>query len=213
MNGTEFHKPALKRLRHWILCLGLLTGGIGLPWTVAASPTDKEQLENGVFLVASRDLTGSIFEKSVVFVTDYNDRGAIGLIINRPTDIPLARLLPDIHKPAPDTDKLHIGGPVVPQAVFLLIRTDRDHASRNRVIGNISFAAGIDALIHMLANAKASEAVRAYSGYAGWAPGQLEAEVTRGDWLVVHDDPAIIFDADPLEIWGELIKKWSGRWL
>ena len=187
--------------------------GTLLPGVTGGSPTDASQLEKGVFLVASRDLAGSLFEKSVVFITDYDANGAVGLIINRPTDIPLTRLLPDVHEPAHNIDKLYIGGPVVPRGLFLLMRTDRSHASQSRIIADVSFAVGVEALIHMLNNAGPTDAVRAYSGYTGWQPGQLEAEISRGDWLVVHDDTALIFEADPRRIWVELMKKWSGRWL
>ena len=215
MAGTPVNSRILQRQRRWISRLGAVSCWfvVLLPGATAGSPTDASQLEKGVFLVAGRDLAGSLFEKTVIFITDYDANGAVGLIINRPTDIPLTRLLPDVHKPAQNTDKLYIGGPVVPRGLFLLMRTDRSHAAQNRVIADVSFAVGIDALIHMLKNAGPTDVVRAYSGYAGWQPGQLEAEISHGDWLVVHDDTALIFDADPRRIWVDLMKKWSGHWL
>ena len=189
----------------------LLEVFVGTPAT--ASPTDATQLEKGVFLVASGQLTGSIFSRSVIFITEYNSQGATGLIITRPTNIPLSRVIPRIENIEGKTANLFIGGPVVPGAVFSLIRTARSHATQNHVVENVSFSAGADSLIHMVNNAGPGDTIRAYTGYSGWAPGQLEGEVARGDWLVVHSGLAIILDDDPHQIWRNLMKKWSGQWI
>lgn len=192
----------------------LLCSACILPGSPASgSQTDVRQLKKGAFLVATRQLERSVFARTVIFITDYDTSGASGLIINRPTNLRLARLLPELEDIADDSAVLHFGGPVIPRAVFSLIRTPREHAAEHHVIADISLAAGKNALIHMVSKANPDDAVRAYSGYSGWAPGQLESEVAHGDWLVIDADTAIIFDAQPRNLWAELIKRWSGQWL
>ncbi|KAF0191874.1 MAG: hypothetical protein FD165_1597 [Gammaproteobacteria bacterium] len=203
-------RPYLARM----ICfaVGMFFAGV-IPYEpVSADPTDARQLKKGVFLVATQQLTGSMFERTVVVMTDYDDGGAIGLIINRPTTFELGRRLPELASVADNAAMLHFGGPVVPQAVFLLTRTPREHGTEHRIIADVSLAAGRTALIHILSNASPDDSVRAYSGYSAWVPGQLEVEISRGDWLAIQADTAIIFAAAPRKLWVDLIKRWSGQW-
>ena len=171
------------------------------------------KVKKGVFLVATENLAQSSFKETVIFMTHFSALGATGIAINRPADITLTDAFPEIQafKDYPDT--LFLGGPVHSEAVFVLMQTDRPHAGMRHIIENIYFAAGINAISHGLPKSVKGEFARAYAGYAGWASGQLENEIDRGDWLVVETDAHIVFEQDPTLIWGRLHRSWSGNWI
>lgn len=182
----------------------LLWLGLCLPLAADDTPAANE----GRFLVATAQLDGTSFQEAVILITHYSERGATGLTINRPTDIPLQDAFPHNDHLQQRTDPLYLGGPVSSNAIFVLLRTDRPQATMHRIAKNIYFATAQHAFSELRA-----EQSRIYAGYAGWMPGQLQAEISRGDWLIINIDPDIIFEKDTTTIWPRLNKSWSGRWL
>lgn len=186
-----------------ILCI---TGFFATSSNVLAESSPHQG--KGIFLIATEQLNGSSFQEAVILLTHHSHQGATGLTINRPTDIPLNEALPDIRQLAQHTDPLYLGGPVSTNAIFVLIRTDRPHESMHLIADNIYFATGRNAFSRPL-----DGKIRTYAGYAGWAAGQLQSEIDRGDWLIVHTDPKIIFEDEPSKLWQQLIRRWSGDWI
>ncbi|MBL1277415.1 MAG: YqgE/AlgH family protein [Ectothiorhodospiraceae bacterium] len=166
-------------------------------------PTDQ-----GLFLVATDQLEGTGFQETVILITHYSKRGATGLTINRPTTIPLQQAFPRIQQLNQRTDPLYLGGPVSTNAIFVLMSTDHPRKNMHLIANNIYFSTANNAFKQPLAAQS-----RTYAGYTGWAPGQLQAEINRGDWLLVHTQPDIIFEEDPGVLWQRLIKRWSGDWI
>ena len=167
----------------------------------------------GALLVATTNLDQSSFRQTVILLTHYSERGATGIAINRSAKISLKEAFPN-HKEFNDvTENLFLGGPVRTDAVFVLMQTQRPHAGMRKIANNIYFTVGIDAISHGLDNMDTDEYARAYMGYTGWAPGQLSAEIARGDWLVVKSDPSIIFQNDHEKMWQKLYQSWSGHWI
>ncbi|KPJ94444.1 MAG: hypothetical protein AMJ55_06395, partial [Gammaproteobacteria bacterium SG8_15] len=107
--------------------------------------------------------------------------GASGIAINRPANIPLNEAFPTIKELKDVNQSLYLGGPVKTNGIFVLMKTKRPHAGMKQIIDNIYFTVGLDAVIHSLPKAIEGEVTRAYAGYAGWSPGQLQAEIKRGD--------------------------------
>jgi len=167
----------------------------------------------GSFLVATDKLEHSSFRQTVIFLTHYSNRGATGIAINRSAKIPLDEAFPQQKKLHGIKDLLFLGGPVRTDAVFVLMQTSRPHAGMHNITDNIYFTVGIEAISHGIPNIAEGEYTRAYMGYAGWAPGQLQAEIDRGDWLVIDAESSIIFEMDHQEIWQKLYRSWSGRWI
>ena len=180
-------------------------------YTFAASP----QLEpkKGRFLVATSNLAQTSFKETVIFVTHYSSRGATGIAINRPANIPMKEAFPSVKELENINDTIFLGGPVKTDGIFVLMKTKRPHAGMREVVDNIYFTVGINAVIHGVPKSVEGEATRAYAGYSGWAPGQLQAEIERGDWIIVEADPGIIFDENPDNVWKQLTKLWSGNWI
>jgi putative transcriptional regulator len=177
-----------------------------------AAPPQLEP-KKGRFLVATDKLAHSSFKETVIFVTHYSSRGATGIAINRPANIPMNEAFPSVKELKNIDDTIFLGGPVKTDGIFVLMKTKRPHAGMREVVDNIYFTVGIDAVIHGVPKSVEGESTRAYAGYSGWAPGQLQAEIERGDWIIVEADPGIIFDEKTDTIWKHLTKIWSGNWI
>ncbi len=166
----------------------------------------------GKFLVADRNLLDRNFSKTVILLTDYHQNGATGLIINRPTELKLSKAFPEMEKLRHRTDILYFGGPVAKGHMHLLIRSEDQPEGSRRVFDKIFVSSSHAVLQKMIDNAAGGATFRVYAGYAGWSPGQLDRELSRGDWHVLQADAKTIFDKPSSEIWPELIIRSSGKW-
>lgn len=194
----------------WIMVLASLS----LPAAAADAPNQlSHSADKGIFLVATDQLAHSSFKETVILITHHSERGATGLAINRPSEFHLNEIFPEEEKIRRYKDEVYLGGPVRANSVFVLMRTKRPHANMYKIAKDLYFSAGVTALAHGLENLSGEEHARAYVGYSGWAPGQLEYEIHRGDWIVVHADPDIVFDQDYRTLWKKLRKSWSGQWI
>jgi len=202
-------KSTIRPIRNTFFMLALMA--VCLPTVVSAPSPGSLAPNKGLFLLSNNDLTGEIFGRTVIFLTHHDDKGSIGLIVNRETKIRVAELLPESHLPEL-RQYVYFGGPVFGNQVFTLLRTERPHTLKRRVIGNIFLATGTNALRHIIAQVNSRETYRVFLGYAGWAPGQLEYEIARGDWIVTDIDPDLVFDPHPEQLWRRLMKSWAGHW-
>jgi putative transcriptional regulator len=187
------------------------TGQYAVPSSEHAAPIAA--LAKGRFLVASRSLGDANFAQTVILLVDYHSRGSTGLIINQPTEVRLAKVLPDMAGLQQRPDTVFLGGPVERNRMTLLIRSSRALTDAQQVLADIHVSSSRALLERLVDKPNAGEAFRVYAGYAGWAPGQLEQEVSRGDWHVLPADVETVFDKAPADIWPELIRKSSIRWL
>ncbi len=164
----------------------------------------NQPLSQGVFLVATHDLGGSYFSNSVVLLAKYSHKGALGVIINRPSGISLSEVLPDFKGLKKDLGTLFIGGPVARFSPVLLLRTDRETKNAHRIFDNTSYSTDIRSIMDFIINKNSKDRMRVYAGHAGWYAGQLESEVARGSWIVIKADQYTIFDKGPETIWDDL---------
>lgn len=162
-------------------------------------------LGKGKFLVASRHLRDPNFLEAVILLIKYDRTGAMGFVINRPTKVRLSMMLPEIEGLQQRTDTVYIGGPVARNQMLLLIRSGSQPKGSHRVFEDIYVSSSRTVLQRMIDNADAGERFRVYAGYAGWVPGQLDQEVSKGSWHVLQADAETIFDKAPSKIWPELI--------
>lgn len=183
--------------------------------TINAADLKKtdHSIKKGIFLVATEKLAQSSFKETVILITHFSAKGATGLAVNRPSEFQINEIFPEEEKLRRNREEVYLGGPVRTNNVFVLMRTKRPHANMYKIANDLYFTAGLSALTHGLENIGKDEHARAYVGYSGWAPGQLEREIHRGDWLVVHADTNIIFEQDHHAMWKKLLKSWSGQWI
>ncbi len=184
-----------------------------------AAPT--ADLAAGRLLVASRDLVDPNFRETVVLLLRHGPEGALGLIVNRPTELPLADLLPGLEGIEGRGDAVWEGGPVLRTAFLFLVRRAggvRPPPELERVLGETSFGTREEDLGQLLAVGVAEKDLRVYAGHAGWAPGQLEGEIFTGGWSVVPATEELVFSPDPGRLWLDLqlagedrVAEWSRR--
>ena len=157
------------------------------------------------FLIAMPSLQDPVFGGSVVFVCEHNQRGAMGMVINRPTDMTVAGLfdridlklenIPDSHPIGKNL--VMFGGPVQDDRGFVLHVPVGNYTSSLQVTDDIAFTTSRDVL-EAIAAGDGPERVLMSVGYAGWGAGQLEKEILSNSWLTVQADPDVMF-ALPLE--------------
>lgn len=159
----------------------------------------------GQLLVADEKLEDPNFAQAVILIVDSGpDEGTVGVIINRRSDVPLSKIFPRIKSAT--NDPVYMGGPVEIGSGQALLRADSESEGRHLV--DDVYVSGSKELIESSVAAKASTAkFRLYLGYAGWAPGQLEAEIAAGAWLVRAGSANIVFDANPDSLWTRLIRE------
>jgi len=205
----------LTRLLLTMLCLPTISLA-GFNTIPAAARPGKSQSTTapakGRFLVASRNLRDPNFAETVVLLLDYGPRGSMGIVINRPTEVLLATALPHLAELRGRDDRLFVGGPVSFNAMFLLVRARKKPPSSEQIFADVYASGRLSTLRQALRQKGKTNRVRAFAGYAGWGPGQLEQEIARGDWHVTEADAATIFDVPARDIWPKLIERFSGQW-
>ncbi|HEA65671.1 MAG TPA: YqgE/AlgH family protein [Desulfobacterales bacterium] len=174
--------------------------------------SSEPKLSKGKFLVASRDMKDTRFSRSVILLISYDSKGAMGLIINRPSKVKLAKVLPEINGIRP-SDTMYFGGPVEGHRLQILIRSGINPRGSYHIFGDIYVSADRKVLQRMINRKVSGEEFHAYVGYAGWAPGQLEREVLKGGWHIFPADAEAVFSKKPSNIWQEFIRKTSLLWV
>ncbi|MHC4103967.1 MAG: YqgE/AlgH family protein [Planctomycetota bacterium] len=183
------------------------------PFSSPDSLISQSTLAKGKFLVAGRQLYDPNFSETVILLTSYDWHGAMGLVINRPSDIKLSKMLPDIKGIRRYNDSIYIGGPVERDQLVMIIRSDSQYADTLKVSDDIYVSMSRKVLQQLVKNAETGEKFRVYAGYSGWASGQLEHEVDRGDWHIIDADAETVFDKDSTLIWQKLINRSSAQWV
>ncbi len=175
-------------------------------WPVAGYPQGiSAKYSQGKFLVAERSLTDPNFAETVVLMLAHNRDGAMGLVINRPTAVMPSEVLPDLKMLEKYDGNLYLGGPVALNGLVLLIRSDESLEDAANVFGSVHVSASLELLNEMINKTKGETAVRLYVGHSGWGPGQLDAELKRGDWAVVPADEDFVFSVEPEDVWQQVI--------
>lgn len=169
-----------------------------------ASQADSFTPEKGVFLVASERIADLRFRDRVVLLIQHNAQGSAGLVVNRASRLPLVSVLPQGSKLAGSGKTLSYGGPVEPQT-FLALVTVRNHPPEpsDAIIDNL-YVTGVAVLDEWPDFVEEVIDYRAFVGYTGWAPGQLEAEMQRGDWQVTPADAQSVFGQGGVALWERL---------
>ena len=160
----------------------------------------------GQLLVASPGLHDPNFRRAVVLVTEHTDEGAAGLVLNRPSQSPVAELVPQLEELVDVGEQVWLGGPVQPNAVLVLGEfVDPDDAAVP-LFGSLGFPA-LDEPEEVL---PVTTRRRVFAGYAGWGAGQLESELERDDWILEPAENDDAFTDDPEELWADVLRRKGG---
>ena len=179
------------------------------------TPGTNEQvrLARGVFLIAKKSMTDPNFAKTVLLITEYEETGTVGLVLNRPLDKPAVEILPQLQDLELDSYNLYLGGPVRLNSLRLLVHAGTDLGEYYHVVDNVFQIDDLQGVRQLLEQEKGQFRIRLYTGYAGWYPGQLERELLRGDWHLSRADSALIFTDDTASLWERLTEQMDMHWV
>lgn len=166
---------------------------------------DMESL-GGHLLLSAASLWDPNFRKTIVLIGHHDEDGAVGVVLNRSTDVSVAEAVPPLADLVPPDEPLFIGGPVQPEAAVVLADFEDPSVAQILALGSIGFLpeevdpdeiGGI-------------RRARVFSGYSGWGAGQLEAELEEGSWIVEPALPEDVF-ADPDQLWDRVLRRKGGE--
>ena len=163
----------------------------------------------GQLIIASPALQDPNFDRTVVLVTEHDEDGAMGIVLNRPSEALVAEAVPDLAWAALDGDGLvYIGGPVAPDGVIVLAEWDDPAHAAVLIDDDLGFVPGDAPSQEALEDAV--RRARVYAGHAGWGPGQLEAELAEEAWIVEAPRREELFSEDPESLWAAVLRR-KGR--
>lgn len=162
-----------------------------------------------MLLVASPELRDPNFAECVVYLLEADEEGAFGVVINRPSGIPVSDVLEAWGQRVNEPEVLFQGGPVETNAAVAVARLplDAEPVGTKRIIGEIGLL-DLDTPSELIDPSICD--LRIFAGYAGWGAGQLEREVGEGDWYVVPALPTDPFGADQAGLWREVLRRQPG---
>jgi putative transcriptional regulator len=149
------------------------------------------------FLIAMPNMADPHFAKSLTYICEHNEQGALGLVVNRPIGMTLSGLFEQIDIPLGDNalrvSPVHFGGPVQIDRGFVLHRPIGSWASTLTINDELGLTTSKD-ILEAVGRGEGPSNVLITLGYSGWSPGQIENEIGQNAWLTVEADPAVIFD-------------------
>jgi putative transcriptional regulator len=182
------------------------------PRSGAGTPARPMAPVSGVALVATDKLRQTPFARAVIILLEANEEGAVGLVINRPTRFRSG----GVHKSFAGTPlgdaPAFAGGPVDTRRLFFLFRSAAGIADAQRVLPGLWVATHGEAVERAADEQWTAANWRLVFGYSGWAAGQLESEIARGDWLLARVDADELLSPSVALLWQRLFSRSGGRW-
>lgn len=198
--------PRIFRHKHWMLFLAFALLFTRVP-VIADETSDAI---TGKLLVASPEMKDPRFVETVIYMVQHNATGTFGLVINRPlAKGPMQDLLKGLGSKITGVKGeivIHYGGPVSPESGFILHTDDLLLDTSTKIKDGLAVTSDVK-LLEAMARGKGPRRALVIMGYAGWAPGQLEAELKADAWFVVPADKALIFGKDSDKKWHQALDK------
>ena len=163
----------------------------------------------GQLLIAGPALLDPNFWRTVVLMVEHTEEGALGLVLNRPSETTVGDAVPQLEELVNLEENLFIGGPVQPSSVIVLAEFEDPGDAALIAFDDIGVLGAEASLEDAGAGVRSG---RAFVGHAGWGPGQLDGELERGDWIV---EPARLEDAfsgDPESLWASVLTRKGGTY-
>ena len=164
----------------------------------------------GSLLIAAPTMGDPNFARTIVLLLDSGESGALGVVLNRPTELEVVDVLEPWADLVARPGVLFQGGPVETDAALAVatVAADDEPIGWRRVFGSTGLV-DLDAPVEIMAGAVS--AVRIFAGYAGWGAGQLESEIAEGAWYVVPAEPQDPFLTDPDRLWARVLRRQGGE--
>lgn len=163
-------------------------------------------IQPGTIIISAPALEDPHFKKAVIIITEYNEKGATGFVINKPFGRRLNELTEFMHaKPF----ALLAGGPVDTENLFVLHRRSDLISNSQHLFGDAYMGGDFQQAVRFINDGSISRSdIKLFIGYCGWDAGELETEMEEGSWLVTDEKGSIVFENDGVE-WEQLLKKYT----
>lgn len=173
----------------------------------------RPALRVGDLLVATPALLDPNFERTVVLLLDLDENGALGVVLNRPSPVPVAEILPDWTDLTATPDVLFQGGPVSTDSALAVGRSSSaepgsEPVGFRRLYDDIGIV-DLDTPTEIVA--PALQGIRIFAGYAGWGDEQIKEEIESGSWYVVPSVREDLFGGDPTDLWTRVLRRQPGE--
>jgi putative transcriptional regulator len=160
----------------------------------------------GHLLVAGPGLQDPNFRRTVVLVGEHSDEGAMGIVLNRPSNATVTEAVPELEALVDGSEVVHVGGPVQPSAIVVLAEFVEPDRAGVLVVESVGFLPS-EVEPEELGELKQA---RVFAGYAGWGPSQLDTELEEGSWIVEPALPEDVFTATPDDLWSLVLRRKGG---
>lgn len=202
-------QPRSMTFRALWFCLLCLFGGAAADPQISPA-AERNGFLTGQLLVATPEMKDPRFAESVIYLVKHDSKGAMGLAVNKPlAKTELNELLKGFGVEAKNIKRevtIHYGGPVSTRQGFLLHSDDFYLAATNKIANGIAISADSQ-MLEALARGYTPRQSLFLLGYAGWAPGQLEAELKLNSWYIIPSDKSLIFSDDADKKWRQALDK------
>ncbi|MEJ7790576.1 MAG: YqgE/AlgH family protein [Gaiellaceae bacterium] len=155
----------------------------------------------GSLLVATPTLLDPNFRRAVVLLAEHDETGAMGIVLNRPSDTVVADAVPELAVLSGGTEPVFMGGPVATDSLLALAEVEDPEDASQLVLGAVGFVQSPDVSVRR---------GRVFLGYAGWAAGQIENELDESSWIVVPAESDDVFSERPDELWSNVLRRQGG---
>ena len=157
----------------------------------------------GQLIISGGDLHDANFRHTVVLIGEHDEEGAVGVVLNRPLDLPMEQAVPALADLTGPGEPVFRGGPVEPDQAVLLVDLEDPRTLDVPVVGSVGFLTGeVSAEVR-----PGVRRARVFVGHAGWGPGQLEAELETGSWVVANAEEDDIFTREPGRLWRRVLER------
>jgi putative transcriptional regulator len=162
----------------------------------------------GKLLIASPALGDPNFERTVVLITEHGDEGAMGIVLNRPSEADVVEVVPELDRIAAE-EPIFVGGPVQPEALVVLGEFSNPDKAAWIVVADVGLVSAQTDLEDLPESVRRG---RVYAGFSGWGPGQLEDEIGEDSWIIEPPLPNELFPEDPDTLWSDVLERKGGEY-
>jgi putative transcriptional regulator len=163
----------------------------------------------GQLLIASPTLVDPNFSRTVLLVAAHDENGALGLVLNRPSELLVADAVERLAPVCTDYERVYVGGPVEPGAVIVLAEFDDRSLAALLISGDLGLP-NIEASAEMLDGGV--RRARCFAGHSGWGPGQLDAELAQEAWILESLAPEDPWVEAGHELWSTVLERKGGEY-